>query len=174
MAGRIPQNFIDDLISRLDIIDVVSARTRLKKAGKNYSACCPFHNEKTPSFTVSPDKQFYYCFGCGATGSAVKFVMEFDGLEFPDAVEKLAGELNIEVPREGNDQKSREPQYRELLNLTQKSADFFEKQLRTSKDKDKAIDYLKDRGLSGKAAKFFSIGYAPSGWDNLQNTLAPC
>ena len=173
MAGRIPQNFIDDLTSRLDIIDVVTARIRLKKAGKNYSACCPFHNEKTPSFTVSPDKQFYYCFGCGATGSALKFVMEFDGLEFPDAVEKLAGDLNIEVPREGNDQKSREPQYRELLSLTQKSADFFEKQLRTSKDKDKAIDYLKDRGLSGKAAKFFSIGYAPPGWDHLQNTLAP-
>jgi DNA primase len=173
MAGRIPQNFIDDLISRLDIVDVVSARTRLKKAGKNYSACCPFHNEKTPSFTVSPDKQFYYCFGCGATGSALKFVMEFDGLEFPDAVEKLAGDLNIEVPREGNQQQSREPQYRELLTLTQKSADFFEKQLRTSKDKDKAIDYLKDRGLSGKAAKFFSIGYAPPGWDHLQNALAP-
>ena len=112
MAGRIPQNFIDDLISRLDIVDVVSARTRLKKAGKNYSACCPFHNEKTPSFTVSPDKQFYYCFGCGATGSALKFVMEFDGLEFPDAVEKLAGDLNIEVPREGNQQQSREPQSR--------------------------------------------------------------
>jgi DNA primase len=173
MAGRIPQNFIDDLTSRLDIIDVVSSRIRLKKAGKNYSACCPFHNEKTPSFTVSPDKQFYYCFGCGATGSALKFVMEFDGLEFPDAVEKLAGDLNIEVPREGSDQKNREPQYRELLSLTQKSADFFEKQLRTSKDKDKAIDYLKDRGLSGKAAKFFSIGYAPPGWDHLQNALAP-
>jgi DNA primase len=173
MAGRIPQNFIDDLISRLDIIDVVSARTRLKKAGKNYSACCPFHNEKTPSFTVSPDKQFYYCFGCGATGSALKFVMEFDGLEFPDAVEKLAGDLNIEVPREGTHQQNREPQYRELHALTQKAADFFEKQLRTSKDKDKAIEYLKDRGLSGKAAKFFSIGYAPPGWDNLQNTLAP-
>jgi DNA primase len=125
MAGRIPQNFIDDLISRLDIVDVVSARTRLKKAGKNYSACCPFHNEKTPSFTVSPDKQFYYCFGCGATGSAVKFVMEFDGLEFPDAVEKLAGDLNLEVPREGNQQQSQEPQYRELFKLTQKSADFF-------------------------------------------------
>jgi DNA primase len=173
MAGRIPQNFIDDLISRLDIIDVVSARTRLKKAGKNYSACCPFHNEKTPSFTVSPDKQFYYCFGCGATGSALKFVMEFDGLEFPDAVEKLAGDLNIEVPREGTQQQNREPQYRELHALTQKAADFFEKQLRTSKDKAKAIDYLKDRGLSGKAAKFFSIGYAPPGWDNLQNALAP-
>lgn len=172
MAGRIPQNFIDDLISRLDIVDVVSARTHLKKAGKNYSACCPFHNEKTPSFTVSPDKQFYYCFGCGATGSAVKFVMEFDGLEFPDAVEKLAGDLNIEVPREGLDQQNREPQHRELYALTQKAADFFELQLRTSSDKDKAINYLKDRGLSGKAAKFFAIGYAPPGWDNLQNALA--
>lgn len=173
MAGRIPQNFIDDLISRLDIIDVVSARTRLKKAGKNYSACCPFHNEKTPSFTVSPDKQFYYCFGCGATGSAVKFVMEFDGLDFPDAVEKLAGDLNIEVPREGLSQQNREPQHRELYALTQKAADFFELQLRTSSEKGKAVEYLKDRGLSGKAAKFFSIGYAPPGWDNLQNALAP-
>lgn len=173
MAGRIPQNFIDDLISRLDIIDVVSARTRLKKAGKNYSACCPFHNEKTPSFTVSPDKQFYYCFGCGATGSAVKFVMEFDGLDFPDAVEKLAGDLNIEVPREGLNQQNREPQHRELYALTQKAADFFELQLRTSSAKGKAVEYLKDRGLSGKAAKFFSIGYAPPGWDNLQNALAP-
>lgn len=173
MAGRIPQNFIDDLISRLDIVDVVSTRIRLKKAGKNYSACCPFHNEKTPSFTVSPDKQFYYCFGCGATGSAVKFVMEFDGLEFPDAVEKLSGDLNIEVPREGNSQQDKEPQYRELHALTQKAANFFEHQLRTSKDKNKAIEYLKDRGLSGKAAKFFSIGYAPPGWDNLQNALAP-
>lgn len=173
MAGRIPQNFIDDLISRLDIIDVVNARTRLKKAGKNYSACCPFHNEKTPSFTVSPDKQFYYCFGCGATGSAVKFVMEFDGLDFPDAVEKLAGDLNIEVPREGLNQQNREPQHRELYALTQKAADFFEQQLRTSSDKGKAVEYLKERGLSGKAAKFFSIGYAPPGWDNLQNALAP-
>lgn len=173
MAGRIPQNFIDDLISRLDIIDVVSARIHLKKAGKNYSACCPFHNEKTPSFTVSPDKQFYYCFGCGATGSALKFVMEFDGLEFPDAVEKLAGDLNIEVPREGSDQQNREPQHRELYALTQKAADFFELQLRTNSDKNKVIEYLRDRGLSGKAAKFFSIGYAPSGWDNLQNALAP-
>jgi DNA primase len=99
--------------------------------------------------------------------------MEFDGLEFPDAVEKLAGDLNIEVPREGTQQQNREPQYRELHALTQKAADFFEKQLRTSKDKDKAIEYLKDRGLSGKAAKFFSIGYAPPGWDNLQNSLAP-
>lgn len=173
MAGRIPQNFIDDLISRLDIVDVVSARTRLKKAGKNYSACCPFHNEKTPSFTVSPDKQFYYCFGCGATGSALKFVMEFDGLEFPDAVEKLAGELSLDVPREGNHTQNREPQHRELLTLMEKSAAFFEQQLRTNADKDKAINYLKDRGLSGKAAKFFSIGYAPPGWDNLQSTLAP-
>ena len=99
--------------------------------------------------------------------------MEFDGLEFPDAVEKLASDLNLEVPREGSDQQSREPQHKELLTLTQKAANFFELQLRTSSDRDKAISYLKDRGLSGKAAKFFSIGYAPPGWDNLQNSLAP-
>ena len=89
MAGRIPQSFIDDLLARVDVVDVVDSRVKLKKTGKNYSACCPFHNEKSPSFTVSPDKQFYYCFGCGATGSALKFVMEYDGLSFPDAVEKL-------------------------------------------------------------------------------------
>ena len=173
MAGLIPRNFIDDIISRLDIVDVVSARIRLKKAGKNYSACCPFHNEKTPSFNVSPDKQFYHCFGCGVSGDALKFVMEFDGLEFIDAIEKIAGELNLEVPREGTLQQNREPQYRELHALMQKASEFFEQQLRTSADKDKAINYLKDRGLSGKAAKFFSIGYAPSGWNNLQDALAP-
>lgn len=175
MAGRIPQTFIDDIISRLDIVDVVTARTRLKKTGKNYSACCPFHNEKTPSFTVSPDKQFYYCFGCGATGSALKFIMEFDGLSFPDAVEKVAEDLNIEVPREGgNDfQQSQRAQHDPLYKLMAQATDFFEQQLKTSSHKDKAINYLKGRGLSGQAAKFFQIGYAAPGWDNLQNHLAP-
>jgi DNA primase len=175
MAGRIPQNFIDDIISRLDIVDVVTARTRLKKTGKNYSACCPFHNEKTPSFTVSPDKQFYYCFGCGATGTALKFIMEFDGLSFPDAVEKVAQDLGIEVPREGgNDfQQSQRAQHEPLYKLMAQATDFFEQQLKTSAHKDKAINYLKGRGLSGQAAKFFQIGYAAPGWDNLQNHLAP-
>ncbi len=100
MAGLIPQSFIDDLINRLDIVDVVSSRVQLKKTGKNYSACCPFHKEKTPSFTVSPDKQFYYCFGCGAGGNALGFVMDHDNLDFPQAVEELARAAGMEVPRE--------------------------------------------------------------------------
>ncbi|KZZ48055.1 DNA primase [Thalassolituus sp. HI0120] len=174
MAGRIPQSFIDDLLSRVDVIDVVDSRVKLKKTGKNYSACCPFHNENTPSFTVSPDKQFYYCFGCGATGSALKFVMEFDGLSFPDAVEKLAADANMEVPREQVSFEVRqEQQHQPLFGQMNKAAGFFEQMLRNHADKGKAISYLQNRGLSGKAAKFFQIGYAPPGWDNLQKHLAP-
>ena len=174
MAGRIPQSFIDDLLSRVDVIDVVDSRVKLKKTGKNYSACCPFHNENTPSFTVSPDKQFYYCFGCGASGSALKFVMEFDGLSFPDAVEKLASDANMEVPREQVSFEARqEQQHQPLFGQMNKAAEFFEQMLRSHEDKGKAVSYLKNRGLSGKAAKFFQIGYAPPGWDNLQKRLAP-
>ncbi|MFV0260948.1 MAG: DNA primase [Kluyvera sp.] len=173
MAGRIPQSFIDDLLARVDVIDVVDSRVKLKKTGKNYSACCPFHNEKSPSFTVSPDKQFYYCFGCGASGSALKFVMEFDGLSFPDAVEKLATQAGMEVPKEQVSFEARqEQQHQPLFELMQKAGDYFEKMLRSHEQRGKAVDYLKNRGLSGKAAKFFGIGYAPPGWDNLQNFLA--
>jgi len=100
MAGRIPQNFIDDLVSRADIVEVVNARVPLKKKGKEYSACCPFHNEKTPSFTVSDSKQFYHCFGCGAHGTALGFIMEYENLDFVDAIEALAAEYNLDVPRE--------------------------------------------------------------------------
>ncbi len=100
MAGRIPQSFIDDLLVRTDIVELIDSRVRLKKAGKNYQACCPFHNEKSPSFTVSQEKQFYHCFGCGAHGNAIGFVMEYDGLEFPDAIEELASLHGMQVPRE--------------------------------------------------------------------------
>ncbi|WP_042030032.1 CHC2 zinc finger domain-containing protein, partial [Aeromonas jandaei] len=100
MAGRIPQSFIDDLLARTDIVELIDSRVRLKKAGKNYQACCPFHNEKSPSFTVSQEKQFYHCFGCGAHGNAIGFVMEYDGLEFPDAIEELASQQGMQVPRE--------------------------------------------------------------------------
>ncbi|WP_221800866.1 DNA primase [Oceanobacter mangrovi] len=174
MAGRIPQSFIDELLSRVDVVDVVDSRVKLKKAGKNYSACCPFHNESTPSFTVSRDKQFYYCFGCGASGTALKFVMEFDGLNFPDAVEKLAESVGLSVPKEQQSrqlieqQKEQEPLYQRM----QESAEFFSKQLRQHESRQRAVDYLKGRGLSGQAAKFFGIGYAPPGWDNLQSELA--
>src|SRR5690554_4917953 len=100
MAGLIPKDFIQDLVARADVVEVVDSRVRLKKAGRNYQACCPFHNEKSPSFTVAPDKQFYHCFGCGAHGNALDFLMEYDGLDFPDAVEELASILGVEVPRE--------------------------------------------------------------------------
>lgn len=172
MAGRIPQSFIDDLLARVDVIDVVDSRVKLKKNGKNYSACCPFHNENTPSFTVSPSKQFYYCFGCGASGTALKFVMEFDGLSFPDAVEKLASQAGLEVPREQVSFEARqEQQHLPLFEQMQRANDYFQTMLRQHEHSHKAIDYLKQRGLSGKAAKFFGIGYAPPGWDNLQQTL---
>ncbi|HCG78766.1 MULTISPECIES: DNA primase [Thalassolituus] len=173
MAGRIPQSFIDELLARVDVIDVVHSRVKLKKTGKNYSACCPFHNENTPSFTVSPDKQFYYCFGCGASGTALRFVMEFDGLSFPDAVEKLADQMNMAVPREAASQREvqQEQEHQSLFKRMEAASQFFERQLREHDKRDRAIQYLKGRGLSGKAAKFFGIGYAPPGWDNLQEAL---
>jgi DNA primase len=172
VAGRIPQNFIDDLLARVDVVDVVDSRVKLKKAGKNYSACCPFHNENTPSFTVSREKQFYYCFGCGASGTALKFVMEYDGLGFPDAVEKLAETVGLTVPKETNPEAiRREQEQNPLYERLQESADFFSRMLRSHAQRDKAVHYLKGRGLSGKAAKFFGIGYAPPGWDNLRTEL---
>ena len=173
MAGRIPQSFIDELLTRVDVVDVVDSRVKLKKTGKNYSACCPFHNENTPSFTVSPDKQFYYCFGCGASGTALRFVMEFDGLSFPDAVEKLASQASMTVPREAASQREiqQEQEHKSLFTRMEASSRFFEQQLREHEQRHRAIDYLKGRGLSGKAAKFFGIGYAPPGWDNLQESL---
>ncbi len=173
MAGRIPQSFIDELLARVDVVDVVDSRVKLKKTGKNYSACCPFHNENTPSFTVSPDKQFYYCFGCGASGTALRFVMEFDGLSFPDAVEKLADQMSMAVPREAASQREvqQEQEHQSLFKRMEAASQFFERQLREHDKRDRAIQYLKGRGLSGKAAKFFGIGYAPPGWDNLQEAL---
>ena len=174
MAGLIPQTFIDELLARVDIVDVIDSRVKLKKTGKNYSACCPFHNEKTPSFSVSPDKQFYHCFGCGVSGSAIKFLMEYEGLPFPDAVEKLAQTTGMEVPREQASQQEiqKQQQQQPMFELMEQATTFFEQMLRNHPDRSKAVDYLKDRGLSGKAAQFFSIGYAPSGWDNLQKALA--
>jgi DNA primase len=166
MAGRIPQSFIDDLISRADIVDVVGARVPLKKRGKEYIACCPFHNEKTPSFTVNQNKQFYHCFGCGAHGTALGFVMEYDRLEFVDAVESLAAAYQLEVPREQGEVRAddRGP----LYELLQQAAEAYRTQLKNSP---RAVDYLKGRGLSGDIAKTFLLGYAPDSWDFLQQTL---
>ncbi|MCF5712293.1 DNA primase [Pseudomonas tremae] len=174
MAGLIPQSFIDDLLNRTDIVDVVSSRVQLKKSGKNYSACCPFHKEKTPSFSVSPDKQFYYCFGCGAGGNALGFIMDHDNLDFPQAVEDLAKAAGMEVPREQGvkGQKPRQPTDSPLYPLLTAAAEFYRQALKSHPSRKAAVDYLKGRGLSGEIARDFGLGFAPPGWDNLYKHLS--
>jgi len=170
MAGRIPQQFIDELLNRIDIVDVVDSRVPLRKAGRDYQARCPFHEEKSPSFTVSPSKQFYHCFGCGAHGSAIGFLMEYDHLDFVEAVKELAQKAGMELP----EQEQPTPQQRqtpELHHTMQEAANFYRQQLKHHNDSAKAIAYLKDRGLSGDIAAEFGIGFAPPGWDNLCKTL---
>ncbi|MWJ29268.1 DNA primase [Halomonas sp. ZH2S] len=174
MAGQIPQRFIDDLLGRVDVVEVVGERVSLKKAGRNYSGLCPFHQEKTPSFTVSADKQFYHCFGCGAHGNALRFLMEYDKLLFPDAVEHLAGRLGLEVPREGADDphaKGREKKRREGVNLLELAASFYRERL-AMQEGAAARDYLKRRKLSQEVVKTYGIGYAPSGWEGLKRHLS--
>ena len=173
MAGLIPQSFIDDLLNRSDIVEVVSSRIQIKKAGKNYTACCPFHKEKTPSFSVSPDKQFYYCFGCGAGGNALGFIMDHDSLEFPQAVEELAKRAGMEVPREesGPGRKPRQPVDSPLYPLLESAAAYYRQALKGHPARKAAVEYLKGRGLSGVIARDFGLGFAPPGWDNLLKHL---
>ena len=171
MPGRIPQNFINDVLDRLDIIDVIGSRVELRKSGKNYSACCPFHDEKTPSFSVSPDKQFYYCFGCGAGGNAVGFVLDFDKTTFPETIENLAKRVGLEMPAESVSNDS-EGNYKKLLFPVIKDADsFYRRSLRDPTNAKKAIEYLKSRGLNGETARNFGIGFASPGWENLLQDL---
>jgi DNA primase (EC 2.7.7.-) len=171
MSGRIPDQFIDELLARTDITDVVSSRVTLKKTGQNYSALCPFHNEKTPSFSLNPNKQFYYCFGCGAGGNAISFVMEHDHLDFVEAIEVLAKDAGLEVPKEKG-APDRYEQNAELLKRLTESAHFFQSQLTQSQFKKKATDYLaSERGLSGQIAKVYGLGFAPPGWDNLLKAI---
>ncbi|MDG2662388.1 DNA primase [Vibrio parahaemolyticus] len=173
MAGHIPRSFIDDLLARLDIVDIIDARVKLKKKGKNYGACCPFHNEKTPSFSVSQEKQFYHCFGCGAHGNAIDFMMEFERLEFVEAIEELASYLGLDVPREqrsgGSGQfnsglQASSSEKRSLYDLMGSIAQFYRNQLKQPSSK-VAIEYLKDRGLSGEIVQKFGIGYVADEWD---------
>ena len=168
MAGLIPKDFIDQLLSRIDIVDVVNSRVTLKKAGREYTACCPFHNEKTPSFTVSPNKQFFHCFGCGAHGSAITFMMEYDHLEYVEAIEALAATLGVEVPRESTDGRRSQPPPKKktatLYDLNQAACDHFSANLQQSS---KAVDYIKQRGLSADIVKQFGIGYSLDEWDRL-------
>lgn len=168
MAGKIPQSFIDDLLNRTDIIELIDSRVHLKKAGKNYQACCPFHNEKSPSFSVSPEKQFYHCFGCGAHGNAIGFLMEYDGLTFPDAVGELAGLHGLTVPHDQPQHQQGSAASADHYQLMEWAARYFQGQLKNAPS---AISYLKERGLTGEVVKQFAIGYAPSGWDGLRQTL---
>lgn len=171
MAGRIPQSFINDLLSRVDIVDVVESRMTLKKTGKNYSGLCPFHDEKTPSFSVSPDKQFYHCFGCKESGTALTFVMNFERLEFVEAVEMLAQSLGLEVPREQGRHRGptrNESDNEPLYAVLEQAEQFYRRSLR---DAPSAIEYLKARGLTGEIARDFGIGYAPQGWQNITDQL---
>lgn len=165
MAGRIPQSFINELLARADLVDIIDSRVSVKKAGRNYTACCPFHNEKTPSFSVNPDKQFYYCFGCGASGNAITFLMEYEGQEFVGAIEDLASQLGMEVPREAYS--GDKEQYNDLFPLMEKVSRYYQQQLKKHPTSQKAIQYLKARGLSGEIAKQYAIGYAPGEWQNL-------
>ena len=171
MAGRIPQHFIDELLNRIDIVDLIDGYVPLKKAGANYKANCPFHGEKTPSFTVSPTKQFYHCFGCGVNGSAIGFLMEYDHMEFREAIEKLASSVGMEIPTEAKnfEKKQTVSQGIDLYQLMNQVSGYYQAQLRQHADKQEAVDYLKHRGLSGATAKRFGLGFAPDGWDNLMS-----
>ena len=176
--GSIPRPFIDDLLNRADITEVINARVPLKKAGSTYKACCPFHDEKTPSFNVNPQQQFYHCFGCGASGDALKFLMEYDGLSFVEAVESLASQYGMQVPYEQKSpqaqkaQQERQQQQANLYDVMLLTAKFYRFQLRDHPQSETAKQYLRDRGLSPQVAQDFYIGFAPAGWDNLIKGLS--
>ena len=168
-SGRIPQTFLDELLIRADIVEWVGARIQLRKVGNNHRALCPFHQEKTPSFNVNQAKQLFYCFGCGAKGNVISFLMHYDRLEFLDAVETLAGQLGLPIPYENNGTfQAQAQQFQPLYKLLEQTADYFQTQLRTAKI---AIDYLKNRGLTGEICKRFGIGFAPPERDGVIRRL---
>jgi DNA primase len=168
MRGRIPDSFIDELLARVDIVDTVERRVPLKKAGREWTACCPFHDERTPSFYVSPQKQFYHCFGCGAHGSAIKFLMEYERLEFPDAVEELAQSVSMTVVYEGRRDDAPREDRTDLYALLDAAAHWYEGELQRSPE---ARAYCEQRGIDAATAKAFRVGWAPAGWDGLMRAL---
>jgi DNA primase len=170
VPGRIPQSFIDDLLARVDIVDVVAPHVHLKQAGRDFKGLCPFHDEKTPSFTVSPDKQFYHCFGCGAHGSAIGFLMARTNMGFVEAIEELAGIAGLQVPHEGGASES-ESKHQALYDINAEAARFFAAQLRSHPAAPKAVEYLKRRGVSGEIARDFALGYAPPDRESLLGAL---
>ncbi|MBK1655656.1 DNA primase [Allochromatium vinosum] len=161
MAGRLPPEFIDQLLARTDIVELIGSRLQLRKAGREFQARCPFHDEKTPSFSVSPDKQFYHCFGCGAHGNAIGFLMEYDHLPFREAVEELAERAGLELPSDGEPMQAA-PDHGPLYRLLEDVALYYRRQLREHPDAQRAIAYLKERGLTGEIAAHFGLGYAPA------------
>ena len=160
----IPEPFIQELLHRIDLVELIDGFVPLKKAGANFAACCPFHSEKSPSFTVSPTKQFYHCFGCGAHGTAISFLMEYSGLGFIDAIKDLAGRAGMQLPEQQGRQQTSSPKLSSLTEIMADAARYYYEQLKRS---EKAIGYLKERGVSGEVAQKFGIGYAPDGWQNL-------
>jgi len=171
LAGKIAKSFIDDLLARANIVEVVERVVQLKKAGRDFQGLCPFHNEKSPSFTVSPEKQFYHCFGCGAHGSTIGFLMNHDGLGFIEAVEELAGMLGLEVQYDSAAPSAPAADYSGLYEVMDEAQQLYTRLLREHPSRQRAVDYLKRRGLTGEIAKRFGIGYAPAGWDTLCNAL---
>ena len=171
MAGRIPQSFIDDLVASTDIVEVIEHYVPLKRAGKEYKACCPFHDERTPSFTVVPDKQFFHCFGCGAHGTAVGFLMDYANLEFVEAVEELARRTGREVPREVGGDRGPRDDLEPIFDALERANAYFRRQLRRHPQAPRAVEYLKGRGLSGKVASEFQLGFAPPVWDGILHDL---
>jgi DNA primase len=164
----IPESFVQEVLARVDIVDLIERHVPLKKGGANYAACCPFHNEKSPSFTVSPSKQFYHCFGCGAHGTAIGFLMEYAGLSFPDAIKELAQQVGLTVPEEDRPDPKKQAQSQSLLEIMARAAKFYRDELKKSH---KAINYLKGRGLTGEVAARYGIGYAPEGWQGLREVF---
>ena len=171
----IPHGFIQELLTRVDVVDVVGRYVQLKKTGANYSGLCPFHSEKSPSFTVSPSKQFYHCFGCGKNGDAINFLMEHNGMGFVDAVQELAQQHGMQVPDDHTSAQdriraeARRQQQATLTDVLEKAANSYKKQLKATP---RAIEYLKQRGLSGEIAARFGLGYAPAGWRHLSTVFA--
>jgi DNA primase len=168
MTRRIPQSFVDEIVARADLVELVGARVALKKAGREFKGLCPFHNEKTPSFTVSPDKGFYHCFGCAAHGTAISFLIEHEGMSFPEAVESLAETLGIPLPVAAPADAGQQSETQALLDLLREADQIYRRSLR---DSETAVAYLKQRGIDGATAGRFGIGYAPEGWDTVLRAL---
>ena len=164
----IPESFINELLNRVDVVDIIDKRVPLKKTGANFVACCPFHQEKTPSFSVSPSKQFYHCFGCGAHGSAISFLIDHDGLNFIDAIHELAKVVGLKVPNQVDEKPEKKKENIVLEDSLILAKKYYQARLKASPE---AIKYLKSRGLTGEIAKQFSIGFAPGGWNNLNEVF---